>query len=105
MPVGSFSRSTEAHNQDKVSMGTVAARHARSVVMLTSEVATITLLALCQAADLVGSDLLSERTGRVYRHVRRHSPQVTEDRALAPDIALLAEQIRNGNLRAACEPE
>jgi histidine ammonia-lyase len=105
MPVGSFSRSTEAHNQDKVSMGTIAARHARSVVMLTSEVATITLLALCQAADLVGSDLLSERTGRVYRHVRRHSPQVTKDRALAPDIALLAEQIRNGNMRAACEPE
>ncbi|MFF3513268.1 aromatic amino acid lyase [Streptomyces sp. NPDC002573] len=30
MPAASFSRSTEAHNQDKVSMGTIAARDARS---------------------------------------------------------------------------
>lgn len=105
MPVSSFSRSTEAHNQDKVSMGTIAARHSRTVVTLASEVAAIHLLALCQAADLVGSDLLANGTRRAYDHVRQRSPQVVEDRRLAPDIAWLAEQIRNGSLRAACEPE
>jgi len=105
MPVSSFSRSTEAHNQDKVSMGTIAARHARTVVELASEVAAIHLLALCQAADLVGSDLLAGPTRRVYEHVRGHSAQVTGDRRLAPDIAWLAEQIRTGALRAACGPD
>jgi histidine ammonia-lyase/phenylalanine ammonia-lyase len=102
MPVSSFSRSTEAHNQDKVSMGTIAARHARTVVELASEVTAIHLLALCQAADLVGADLLAEPTRRGYDHVRGQSPQVSEDRRLAPDIGRLAEEIRNGSLRAAC---
>jgi phenylalanine ammonia-lyase len=104
MPVGSFSRSTEAHNQDKVSMGTIAARHARTAVELTSEVAAIHLLALCQAADLVGADLLARPARRGYDHVRDQSPRVSEDRRLAPDITRLAEQIRKGSLRAACEP-
>jgi histidine ammonia-lyase len=104
MPVSSFSRSTEAHNQDKVSMGTIAARHARTVVGLAGEVAAIHLLALCQAVDLVGAELLSGPTRRVYEHVRGQSAQVTEDRRLAPDIIWLAEQIRTGALRAAGEP-
>jgi histidine ammonia-lyase/phenylalanine ammonia-lyase len=103
MPVSSFSRSTEAHNQDKVSMGTIAARHSRTVAWLASEVAAIYLLALCQAADLVGPDLLGAQTRRIYDHVRRRSPMVTEDRRLAADIVLLAEHVRDGSLRRACE--
>jgi histidine ammonia-lyase/phenylalanine ammonia-lyase len=63
---------------------------------------TIHLLALCQAADLVGADLLAEPTRRGYDHVRDQSPQVSEDRRLAPDIRRLAEETRNGSLRAAC---
>jgi len=35
-------------------MGTIAARHVRTAVGLVSEVTAIHLLALCQAADLVG---------------------------------------------------
>jgi histidine ammonia-lyase/phenylalanine ammonia-lyase len=99
MPAGSFSRSTEAHNQDKVSMGTIAARHARTAVVLAHEVAAITLLALCQAADIAGVDLLAEPTRRVHTHVRAGSPRVIEDRPLAPDITMLAAQIRSGSLR------
>jgi phenylalanine ammonia-lyase len=103
MPVSSFSRSTEAHNQDKVSMGTIAARHSRTVTRITSEVAAIHLLALCQAADLVGPDLLGAPTRRIYDYVRRHSPMVMEDRRLDADIILLAEDVRNGSLRRACK--
>jgi histidine ammonia-lyase len=33
-----FSRSTECHNQDKVSMGTIAARDASRVITLTEQV-------------------------------------------------------------------
>lgn len=35
MPPVSFSRSTESHNQDKVSMGTIASRDAARVCTLT----------------------------------------------------------------------
>ncbi len=39
MPASVFSRSTECHNQDKVSMGTIAARDALRVLELTEQVA------------------------------------------------------------------
>ena len=44
MPASSFSRSTESHNQDKVSMGTIAARDCLRVVELTETVLVIALL-------------------------------------------------------------
>ena len=44
MPLTSFSRSTECHNQDKVSMGTIAARDCIRVIELTEQVCAATLL-------------------------------------------------------------
>jgi histidine ammonia-lyase len=52
MPAASFSRSTESHNQDKVSMGTIAARDCLRVLELTEQVAAATLLATRQALEL-----------------------------------------------------
>ncbi len=52
MPASVFSRSTESHNQDKVSMGTIAARDALRIIELTETVLAIVQLALCQAFDL-----------------------------------------------------
>src|SRR5262249_40000607 len=52
MPATAFSRSTEAHNQDKVSMGTIAARDARTAVELVTDAAALHLAALCQAVEL-----------------------------------------------------
>lgn len=52
MPATSFSRSTECHNQDKVSMGTIAARDALRVLELTEQVAAALLLAGRQALAL-----------------------------------------------------
>ena len=39
MPASVFSRSTECHNQDKVSMGTIAARDCLRILELTEQVA------------------------------------------------------------------
>ena len=52
MPAAAFSRSTESHNQDKVSMGTIAARDCRRVLELGETVAAILTLAGCQALEL-----------------------------------------------------
>jgi len=52
MPASVFSRSTECHNQDKVSMGTIAARDAIRVLELTEQVAAATLLAANQGVWL-----------------------------------------------------
>ncbi len=52
MPASVFSRSTECHNQDKVSMGTIAARDCLRVLELTEQVAAAELLAVCQGIEI-----------------------------------------------------
>ncbi|MDP2123449.1 MAG: aromatic amino acid ammonia-lyase [Parvibaculum sp.] len=52
MPASVFSRSTECHNQDKVSMGTIAARDALRVLELTEQVAAAHSIACVQALRL-----------------------------------------------------
>ncbi|GAA4296597.1 aromatic amino acid ammonia-lyase [Actinomadura luteofluorescens] len=101
MPATSFSRSTEAHNQDKVSMGTIAARDARSVVELAQEVAAIHLIALCQAADLRGLEHLSSATAAAHTLVRKISPFLDGDRPLQDDIRRVRDAVRSGELRRA----
>jgi histidine ammonia-lyase/phenylalanine ammonia-lyase len=101
MPATSFSRSTEAHNQDKVSMGTIAARDARTVVVLTQQVTAIHLLALVQAADLRGDDCLNPSMRAAHSLVREVSPYVDGDRPLRDDIVRVTELIISGALRTA----
>src|SRR6185503_9885628 len=52
MPASVFSRSTECHNQDKVSMGTIAARDCLRVLELTEQVAASLLLTARQGVAL-----------------------------------------------------
>jgi len=47
-----FSRSTECHNQDKVSMGTIAARDCLLILELTEQVAAALLIAVRQALEI-----------------------------------------------------
>ena len=98
-PAGIFSRSTEAHNQDKVSMSAMAARDALHVVELTEEVAAIHLLALCQALDLRGVDKTSGAIRQAHAVVRGHVPMLDDDRAMDGDIDTMLTLIRSDKLR------
>ena len=97
MPAAAFSRSTESHNQDKVSMGTIAARDAARVLELSEQVAAIGLLAVCQAVDLRGGSLLRQ-TAALHQAVRKSIPMVVEDRRQDVDIARVVELLRGGGL-------
>jgi histidine ammonia-lyase/phenylalanine ammonia-lyase len=105
MPAASFSRSTESHNQDKVSMGSIAARHARTAAQLATDVAAIHLLALTQACDIRGLQRLSPLTRLCRDIVRQHSTYISQDRPLEPDIRRVATLIRTGALRRAIETD
>ncbi|MBO0801454.1 MAG: aromatic amino acid lyase [Nocardiopsaceae bacterium] len=94
-PAGIFSRSTEAHNQDKVSMAPIAARDARQVIALAEEVIAIHLLALCQAIDLRGPESMAAGTRACYELIRSHVPHVAADRSMQDDIATVIELIRS----------
>jgi histidine ammonia-lyase len=103
-PATAYSRSTEAHNQDKVSMGTIAARDARTVVELVRRIAAIHLAALCQAADLRGADRLAEGTRRAYDCVREHVGFLDGDRRMDAELDALADALGSGALREAVGP-
>jgi histidine ammonia-lyase len=87
LPAAAFSRSTESHNQDKVSMGTIASRDALRVLELAETVAVIQLLAVCQAVDLRGPERATRRARALRDAVRKDVPVLCEDRAQDRDIA------------------
>ena len=86
MPAAAFSRSTEGHNQDKVSMGSIAARDAVRVLDLAETVAAIHLLALCQAFDLREGRGCHARARELHVAVRAHVPVNAADRRQDADI-------------------
>lgn len=100
-PATAFSRPTESNNQDKVSMGTIAARDARTVSQLALDATAIHLAALCQAADLRGPQLLGAGTRGAYTLVRKYVRFLDRDRRMDGELADLATALRHGALREA----
>ncbi len=98
MPASAFSRSTESHNQDKVSMGTIAARDCLRILELSESVAAILLLAVCQAVDLRDLADFSASTQAVHARVRAEIPMVDVDRRQDLDIRTAVSLHRQGRL-------
>jgi len=103
MPASVFSRSTECHNQDKVSMGTIAARDCLRVLQLTEQVAAATLLAACQGLELrqqAGTNEHSIEGGikTTFDEIRAQHAFLGEDRALEGELRQLIERIQQQGL-------
>ncbi|AQZ35253.1 histidine ammonia-lyase [Pseudomonas sp. LPH1] len=102
MPASVFSRSTECHNQDKVSMGTIAARDALRSLELTEQVAAATLLAANQGVWLrerAGKQDIPEPLAAMREQLASDFPPVIEDRALEGELRLCLERIRSQHWR------
>ena len=97
-PASIHSRSTEAHNQDKVSMGTISARDARSIVEIAQHIAAIHLIALAQALDLRGVEQASPKVREAHAIIRARVAPLDRDRRMDGDIAAVVELIRSGEL-------
>jgi len=95
IPASAFSRSTESHNQDKVSMGTIAARDCLRILELSETVAAIALLAGCQAADLRGDDCRLKSSLALRDAVRKAVPTLKADRRQDLDIEKVLELQRS----------
>ena len=99
MPASVFSRSTECHNQDKVSMGTIAARDCLRVIELTEQVVAGMLIAARQALALrqrVGlPSTLGEGPAAMYADLQARIALVEEDRALDSELRRLLADIRD----------
>ncbi|MDR0495749.1 MAG: aromatic amino acid ammonia-lyase [Treponema sp.] len=98
MPVSVFSRSTECHNQDKVSMGTIAARDCARINKLTAQVSAALLLASFQALDLrLKKGELSTadlgQTEKTYAEIAGFFKALEDDRPLEDDLRKTLELI------------
>ncbi|MGG2395534.1 histidine ammonia-lyase [Pseudomonas sp. SH1-B] len=98
LPASVFSRSTECHNQDKVSMGTIAARDALRSLELTEQVAAATLLAANQGVWLrerAGKRDIPAPLAAMREQLAGDFPPVIEDCALEGELRLCLERIRS----------
>ena len=98
MPAASFSRSTESHNQDKVSMGTIAAREALRVCDLVGHAIAVHLLVAAQACELRGGLPGRPAIQAVVASIRALSPGLEDDRPLDGDIEAVYQAVAGGFL-------
>ncbi|MDQ7095989.1 histidine ammonia-lyase [Desulfosporosinus sp. PR] len=97
---------SSANQEDHVSMGTIAARKARTIIDNAANVLAMELLAACQGIDLreKSGDLhLGKGSGDAYRLVRSKVSMLREDRIMYPDIQAAKELVSSGNLVASVE--
>ncbi len=94
---------SSAGQEDHVSMGMIAARHAREVVANAETVVALEALGAAQALDLRAPLEPGPATRAVLQALRSAVPFFEADREFGPDIAEAVEQVRSGALVSAAE--
>jgi histidine ammonia-lyase len=108
-PASADSIPTSANQEDHVSMGSIAARHARSVLTGVERVLAIELLVAAQALDLRLASLADEGgegaaavpgTGvaEAHRRIRARVAHLDRDREPGPDLAAATAMVHDGSL-------
>ncbi|RFU70947.1 histidine ammonia-lyase [Peribacillus saganii] len=85
---------SSANQEDHVSMGTIAARHAYAIIQNVRRVLAIECICALQAVQYRGVDNLSPRTRSFYEEARKIVPSITEDRVFSEDIERLTEWLK-----------
>ena len=87
---------TSADQEDHVSMGTIAARKARTILNNVMNVVAIEYLCSTQGVDLLAPMKPSEPLENVRNQIRKVVDTLEEDRVLHKDIAKLRDMIHSG---------
>jgi histidine ammonia-lyase len=94
---------SSAGQEDHVSMGMTAARHAREIVANAEIVVSLEALGAAQALDLRAPLEPGPATRAVKQALRQAVPFFEADREFGPDIAAAVDLVRSGRLVAAAE--
>ena len=86
---------SSANQEDHVSMGTIAARHARDMLQNTRHVIAIELICAMQAVEYRGINKMSTATKNFYEKAREIVPRITKDRVFSNDIVRLANWLQH----------
>ncbi len=95
--------STNANNQDVVSMGCIAAKMTRTALPLLWKILAIEAIALAQAADARGCEkVLGGDYRKLYELVRGVSPKLENDRPLNEDIQRVTALLQTEDAQQHC---
>ena len=107
-PATADSIPTSANQEDHVSMGPIAGRHARTVLDHVEQILAIEALCAAQALDLRLASMpgIAAGTGVQAAHelVRDKAAHVEEDREPGPDLAAVTALVRSGALASIAGP-
>lgn len=104
-PASADSIPTSSNQEDHNSMGSIAARHARSIVDNVANILAIEIMCACQAIDFRYDEGLSPGNGTAaaFAKVRTIVSHIDRDRELHHDIKGIVGLILHGELLAAVE--
>lgn len=86
---------SSANQEDHVSMGTIAARHAYEIIQNAYKVLAIELICALQAVELRGVEKMAETTRKLYMEARQIIPSIKKDRIFSSDMENGALWLKN----------
>lgn len=86
---------SSANQEDHVSMGTIAARHAYEIIQNAYKVLAIELICALQAVELRGVEKMAEATKKLYHEARQIIPSIIKDRIFSEDIEKAVLWLKN----------
>ena len=88
---------SSANQEDHVSMGTIAARHAYDIIQNVRRVISIELICAMQAVEINGIDKMPKVTKKLYDDARQIVPTIDQDRIFSKDIEALTQWLKNND--------
>lgn len=89
---------SSANQEDHVSMGTISARKANSILDNARRVIAMELFTSCQAIDLRGQRQLGKFTQKAYNKIREYIPFINNDEIMYHHIHTVDDLIRSEEL-------
>ncbi|WP_066069411.1 histidine ammonia-lyase [Neobacillus soli] len=85
---------SSANQEDHVSMGTIASRHAYQIIQNARRVLAIELICAMQAVEIRGVDKMASHTKTFYEKGREQVLSIKKDRIFSKDIEKAAEWLK-----------
>ncbi|WP_181347289.1 histidine ammonia-lyase [Thalassobacillus sp. CUG 92003] len=87
---------SSANQEDHVSMGTIAARHAHDVIANARRVIAIELICAMQAVEHNAVENMASATRKLWHEARTIVPSIKEDRVFSEDIERMTTWLKDG---------
>lgn len=85
---------SSANQEDHVSMGTIASRHAYQIIQNVRRVLAVELICAMQAVEIRGVEKMAAQTKRFYEKGREQVASITQDRVFSKDIEKAATWLK-----------